>query len=104
MARNPRIVDLYAAPDPRDVVHQIVQTLAEGELVGLPTESGYVAAAHALQASGGERLAQMRQRLGSPRSVLALKSPLEPLDYNPRRAALSSKPIQRIVSWSVTHL
>lgn len=102
MARMPRTVDFNAADDPRDVVHQIVQTLAEGELVGLPTETGYVAAAHPLQPMAGERLAKVRQRLGCPRSVLALKNPLEALDYIPRMGPLGRKLTRRFWPGPVT--
>ena len=95
MARIPKTVDFRAADDPRDVVHQIVQGLAEGELVGLPTETGYVAAAHALQPRGADRLARVRQHLGARRSVLALKNPLESLDYVPQMGDLGRKLIRR---------
>jgi protein-tyrosine phosphatase len=100
----PRIVDFRAADDPRDVVHQIVQTLAEGELAGLPTETGYVVAAHALQQGAAERLARVRQRLGCPQSVLALKNPQEALDYVPQMGLLGRKLIRRFWPGPVTLL
>jgi protein-tyrosine phosphatase len=104
MARIPKTVDFRAADDPRDVVHQIVQGLAEGELVGLPTETGYVAAAHALQPRGADRLARVRQHLGARRSVLALKNPLESLDYVPQMGDLGRKLIRRFWPGPVTML
>jgi protein-tyrosine phosphatase len=91
----PRIVDFHAADDPRDVVHRIVQSLVEGELVGLPTETGYVTAAHALQPRAGERVAGVRERLGCSRSLLALKNPQEALDYVPRAGVLGRKLARR---------
>jgi tRNA threonylcarbamoyl adenosine modification protein (Sua5/YciO/YrdC/YwlC family) len=100
----PRIVDFHAADDPRDVVHQIVQTLAEGALVGLPTETGYVTVAHALQPAAAERLAAVSQRLGLPRSVLALKNPQEALDYIPRMSPLGRKLTRRFWPGPVTLL
>jgi protein-tyrosine phosphatase len=39
------IVNLHGAADPRDVVHEAVQRLAEGVLVGLPTDTSYVLSA-----------------------------------------------------------
>ena len=100
----PKIVDISAAEDPRDVVHEIVQTLAEGELAGLPTETGYVVAAHALQAVAVERLARVRQRIGIARSVLSLKSPQEALDYVPQMGPLGRKLIRRFWPGPVTLL
>ncbi len=100
----PKIVDFRSADDPRDVVHQVVQTLAEGELVGLPTETGYVVVAHALHAAAGERLKKVRAQLGSPRSVLALKHPLESLDYIPQMTALGRKLTRRFWPGPVTLL
>ena len=98
----PKIIDLLAAEDPRDVVHQLVQTLAEGTLVGLPTETGYLAAANPLQPSAGEALGRLRSRLGAPRLVLALKNPHEALDYVPRAAPISRKLMRRFWPGPVT--
>jgi protein-tyrosine phosphatase len=102
MARMPRIVDFPSAEDPRDVVHQIVQTLAEGELVGLPTETGYTVAAHALQAPAGDKMERIRRRLGTGPSVLALKHPLESLDYVPQMGPLGRKLVRRFWPGPVT--
>ena len=44
----PVVIDLQNAEDWRDVVHRVVQTLAEGGLVALPTETVYGLAASAL--------------------------------------------------------
>jgi protein-tyrosine-phosphatase/tRNA A37 threonylcarbamoyladenosine synthetase subunit TsaC/SUA5/YrdC len=98
----PRIVDYHAADDPRDIVHQIVQALVEGEVVGLPTETGYVTAAHALQPEAGSRLAKVRERLGCPRSLLALKHPQEALDYMPQMGELGRKLTRRFWPGPVT--
>src|SRR5262249_36000746 len=104
MARMPRIVDFQSADDPRDVVHQIVHTLAEGEPVGLPTETGYTVAAHALHPSTGPRMERIRQRLGTGKSVLALKHPLESLDYVPQMGPLGRKLVRRFWPGPVTLL
>lgn len=104
MARMPRIVDFQSADEPRDVVHQIVQTLAEGKLVGLPTETGYVAAAHSLHSAGPERLAAVRRQLGSPRLVMVLKHPQESLDFVPQMGPLGRKLTRRFWPGPVTLL
>ena len=44
-----KVVDIREADDARDVIHRAVQLLADGALVALPTETGYVLAAQALQ-------------------------------------------------------
>ena len=49
-------IDLSRADDPRDVVHRAVACLAQGGVVGLPTESGYGVVAGALHPSTIERL------------------------------------------------
>jgi len=72
------IVDIRTANEPRDVVHRAVYALSEGELVGLPTETGYVAAAHLLRQPAIERLAALAD--GS-RGVLNLRGERELHDY-----------------------
>jgi len=51
-----KILDLQTAEDSRDIVHRSVQALVEGQLVGLPTETSYAIAAHALCQPAVERL------------------------------------------------
>jgi protein-tyrosine phosphatase len=104
VVRMPRIVDFQSADEPRDVVHQIVQTLAEGKLVGLPTETGYVAAAHPLHPAGVDRLAALRTEMGLPRLVVVLKHPQESLDYVPQMGPLARKLTRRFWPGPVTLL
>ncbi len=99
-----QIVDLRTADDPRDVVHQVVQSLAEGRLVGLPTETGYVAAARPLDAVAVERLAELGRRLERPRLLLALKNSQESLDYVPSMGPLGRKLTRRFWPGPVTLL
>ena len=49
-------IDLTRADDPRDVVHRAVACLAQGGVVGLPTESSYGVVAGALHPSAVDRL------------------------------------------------
>ena len=52
----PERIDLSRADDPRDVVHRAVACLAQGGVVGLPTESAYGVVAGALHPSAVDRL------------------------------------------------
>src|SRR5947208_44236 len=56
----PQVLDLAAAGDPRDAVHRVVQALAEGKVVALPTETVYIAAASGLSERGVQRLLAIR--------------------------------------------
>ena len=42
---SPTVINLKESEDLRDVVHRVVQALAEGNIVGVPTESNYCVAA-----------------------------------------------------------
>jgi L-threonylcarbamoyladenylate synthase len=53
-----RILDLLSSNDPRDVIHQAVQALAEGELIALPLEGSYVLSALATHPAAVARLEQ----------------------------------------------
>ena len=78
----PLVIDVRAADDRRDVVHRTVQDLAQGRLVGLPTETLYHSAASALCEPAVERLAAAAARPESS-LVLAVRSADEALDYVP---------------------
>lgn len=54
------VVDLQRADDPRDLVHRAVQVLAEGGVVGVPTETVYGLAASALSSTAVQRLDELR--------------------------------------------
>jgi tRNA threonylcarbamoyl adenosine modification protein (Sua5/YciO/YrdC/YwlC family) len=54
------VVDLQRADDPRDLVHRAVQVLAEGGIIGVPTETVYGLAACGLSESAVERLSELR--------------------------------------------
>ena len=49
-------IELSRADDPRDVVHRAVACLAQGGVVGLPTESSYGIAAGASNPRAVDRL------------------------------------------------
>ena len=58
----PKILDLRATDDPRDIIHRSVQALVEGEVVGLPTDTVYGLAVDALSQSAVERLCELKGR------------------------------------------
>jgi L-threonylcarbamoyladenylate synthase len=85
-----RRIEIRNVDDPRDAIHRAVHLLAEGELVGFPTETVYLVAAHALRPEAVGRLAGLtRSSNGAARNgagaalCLALKSADEALDYVP---------------------
>lgn len=53
-----RILDLLSSNDPRDLIHQAVQTLVEGGLAALPLDGSYALAALATHPSAVARLEQ----------------------------------------------
>lgn len=79
----PQVIDVAQADDLRDVVHRAVQALAEGELIGLPTETVYGIAASATHPDAVARLAAAKQRPDSAPFALAVKSADDAEDYAP---------------------
>jgi protein-tyrosine phosphatase len=75
------ILDIRSASDPRDVVHRVVYALSEGQVAGLPTETGYVAAAHLLQEPAVALLAQLAGDSVGNHCVLSLRGERELHDY-----------------------
>jgi protein-tyrosine phosphatase len=63
----PERIDLHRVDDPRDVVHRAVACLAQGGVVGLPTEAGYGIVASAIH----------------PQAVARLRSVVEPGERAP---------------------
>ncbi|MEQ8848329.1 L-threonylcarbamoyladenylate synthase [Botrimarina sp.] len=77
------VIDVARADDVRDVVHRAVQALAEGKLVGLPTETVYGAAASATHPDAVSRLAEAKGRGDRTPFALAVKSADDAEDYAP---------------------
>lgn len=65
----PKILDLQATDDPRDIIHRTVQALVEGAVVGVPTETVYGLAAHALSESAVARLCEIKKRQDAPLAI-----------------------------------
>lgn len=78
-----KVIDVARADDLRDVVHRAVQALAEGRLVGLPTETVYGVAASATHPDAVERLARAKGRDDKSPFALAVKSAEDAEDYTP---------------------
>ena len=95
-AMTPTILDLTQADDTRDVVHRAVQALAEGKLVGVPTESNYclAAAAHA-PAAIEQACAVVTTEAAEPPLSIAVKSADEAADWAPGLEPLARRLARR---------
>lgn len=98
----PAVIDLQSTEDWRDVVHCTVQTLAEGGVVALPTETVYGLAASALDAGAVGRLLAMKERAETKPLTLAIKSADEARDYAPDLCPLARRLARRCWPGPVT--
>jgi len=88
--------------DQRDLVHRAVQTLAEGGLVVLPTETVYGVAASVLLPKAIERLIHCKGRPEDKPLTLALRSAAEGLDWAPGMSRLGRRLCRRCWPGPVT--
>lgn len=98
----PTVIDVARADDARDVVHRAVQALAEGQLVGLPTETVYGIAASATHPDAVARLAEAKGCSETARFALAVKSAEDAEDYAPRMNAMARRLARRCWPGPVT--
>lgn len=91
----PAIFDLKSTEDSRDVVHQLVQALAEGRLIGFPTETVYGIAASALKPAAVDRLIECCHSEETGPVTLAIKSSDDALDFVPDMSPLASRLARR---------
>jgi len=98
----PVLIHLRSVDDWRDVVHRTVQTLAEGGIAALPTETVYGLAASALRESAVERLLALKERTASKPLALAIKSAEEARDYAPDMCPLAQRLARRCWPGPVT--
>src|SRR5580704_4932534 len=96
------VIDLRHADDLRDVVHQTVQALAEGQIVAFPTETVYGLAASALDERAVARLATIKGRKAGHPLTLAIKSADEARDYVPNMSPLAQRLARRCWPGPVT--
>ncbi len=99
---NPEVLDLREADDPRDVVHRVVERLAHGGLVALPTETVYAIAASALVPAAVERLLQVKNRSPEKPLTLGIKCSDEARDWVPGMSPLGRRMVRRCWPGPVT--
>ncbi len=78
-----RILDWKRSDDSRDIVHVVVQALAEEKLVLLPSETTYLLLASALSPAAVDALVKFPGRMTERRPNLLLRSSSEAADYVP---------------------
>ena len=96
------VIDLRTVEDTRDVVHQVVEVLVDGQLVILPTETVYGVAARALDPEAVRRLVEAKGRPSGKPFALALKSAEEIADYCPGWPPLAERLARRCLPGPVT--
>jgi protein-tyrosine phosphatase len=89
------IVNLHGAADPRDVVHEAVQRLAEGVLVGLPTDTSYVLSALGTIPHAVARLRSVPGPGLNGNPTLAVGSADCVRDYVPRLGRMAARIVRR---------
>jgi protein-tyrosine phosphatase len=99
----PERIDLSRADDLRDVVHRAVACLAQGGVVGLPTETTYVLAASVLRPEAVRRLRVLKGLGDSDRPLpIGISSAGEALDWVPDLSATGRKLVRRVWPGPVT--
>ena len=91
----PVVIDVRAADNLRNVVHDAVQAVAEGKLVVFPTETIYGVAARALDRQAVVRLSEVKGRKPSQPFTLAIKSVDEARDFAPDMSPLAERLARR---------
>lgn len=84
------VISYGSADDQRDIIHRAVQNLTDGKIVGLPVESGYVAAALATDSAAASQLSEIFGQL-----VLMPRSADETLDFLPDHTRTARKLVLR---------
>ena len=70
----PTVFDLQTTDDPRDIVHRTVQALVEGQVVGVPTDTVYGLAAHALCEEAVQRVLEIKGRATATPFAISVRS------------------------------
>jgi len=87
---SPTVINLKESEDLRDVVHRVVQALAEGNIVGVPTESNYCVAAAGTHEAAVKRVCAFADVMKhEPRLTIAIKSSDEASDWAPAMTPLA---------------
>lgn len=90
-----RILDWKRSEDSRDIVHVVVQALAEGQLVALPAETAYHVVASGLRSEAVAKLLAYAGRCPDRAPCIFLRSPEESLDYSPRLSRVARRIVSR---------
>ncbi len=98
----PERIDLSQADDPRDVVHRAVACLAQGEIIGMATETVYGLSASALRTAAVARLRDLLGLDASHPVTLLLREPGEVADWVPHVSPLGRRLARRAWPGAVT--
>jgi protein-tyrosine phosphatase len=99
---KPEVLDLRASDDPRDLVHRVVERLAQGGIVALPTETVYGVAASVLAPEAVERLVEIKGRDSAKPLALCVKGVDEARDWVPGISRLGLRLARRCWPGPVT--
>ena len=88
----PTVINLNESEDIRDVVHRVVQSLAEGSIVGVPTESNYCFVAAGTCETAVEKACALADDYhNEPKLTIAIKSCDEATDWVPDMQPLATR-------------
>lgn len=90
-----KILDWRKSDDPRDVVHLAVQAIAEGHVIAVPSDVGYVLIASALQPRVVKQLGQIAATSGQPIAILP-RAADETLDFFPDVSDAARRLVRKI--------
>lgn len=91
----PEVIDFRSQADSRDAIHRAAALLAEGEIVGLPTETAYLPAAHALCPDSVSRLVGLLNDRKNRTVSLFLSSAEVAEDYVPEMSRVVGRLTRR---------
>ena len=84
------VIQYGTADDQRDVIHRSAQSLTDGQIVGLPLESGYVLAVHGVSAEAVARLREISDQI-----ALMPRSAEDAADFLPELGRTATKLVSR---------
>jgi tRNA threonylcarbamoyl adenosine modification protein (Sua5/YciO/YrdC/YwlC family) len=96
------VLDARHPKEDRDVIHRVVQSLVEGKLVVIPTETVYGVAASALHEGAVQALRNLKERGQDQPLALAIRSEAAAWDYVPGPSILQQRLARRCWPGPVT--
>ncbi|MDA7951316.1 MAG: threonylcarbamoyl-AMP synthase [Pirellulaceae bacterium] len=97
-----KVIGVHQAVDRRDLVHQAVQALIEGEVLVLPTETVYGLAAFALCEKAVDQILKIKGRKKNHPMALALCDQNSLHDYIPEMPPLAERLVNRALPGPLT--